>query len=222
VNELESRRFRLLVFDWDGTLADSAVIIVNAIQAACRDMGLPQPTDREARYVIGLGMHDALSHLVPQLAESDHGKFSERYRAHYLAGDGEIPLFPGVAQMLDELAGRGHLLAVATGKSRAGLDHSLELSGLTRRFDATRCADEGLSKPQPDMLLTLMDWLGTKPDETLMIGDTVHDLEFAKNARTPAVGVSYGAHASADLHAWQPLTVANSVPELRTWLARYA
>lgn len=215
-------KFRLLVFDWDGTLADSAMIIVDAIQAACRDMSIPEPTEAMARYVIGLGMREAISHVAPDLPESEHAQFSERYRAHYFAGDAEIPLFAGIAELLDSLAERGHLLAVATGKSRMGLDRALQRSRLTHRFDATRCGDEGFPKPHPDMLLALMERLDTRPDETLMIGDTVHDLELAKNARTQAVGVSYGAHALAELRALQPLGVMDSVAELRVWLDTHA
>jgi phosphoglycolate phosphatase len=215
-------RFRLLVFDWDGTLADSALVIVNAIQNACLDMGQEDPGETRARYAIGLGLKEAISHVAPKLPESEYAKFAERYRTHYFAGDGEIPLFAGIAELLDELAERGHLLAVATGKSRAGLEHSLRISRLTGRFDATRCADEGYSKPNPEMLLTLMDRLGTQARETLMIGDTVHDLNLARNAGTPAVGVAYGAHASPDLRALEPLAVVDSVAELSRWLREYA
>src|ERR1041385_9077096 len=128
MTEPSARRFRLLVFDWDGTLSDSASIIVNAIQQACIDFQLPVPSDAQARYVIGLGLHDAIRHVAPSLQENDYTKFSERYRAHYLARDFEIPLFSGVPEMLAELAQRGYLLGVATGKSRSGLDRSLEQS----------------------------------------------------------------------------------------------
>src|SRR5438552_12133099 len=142
-----TRRFRLIVFDWDGTLSDSALVIVHAIQAACRDLGQPEPSDAGARYVIGLGMAEAIRHVAPALPQSEYDEFAARYRAHYLAGDGEIPLFAGVPEMLDELAARGHLLAVATGKSRVGLDRSLKMSRLARRFHAPRRADEGFPKP---------------------------------------------------------------------------
>lgn len=221
VSNADRKRFRLLVFDWDGTLADSASIIVRAIQQACRDLELAVPTDAQARYVIGLGLHDAIRHVAPDLHEDDYGKYSERYREHYLARDFDIPLFAGVLEMLDELAARGYLLGVATGKSRVGLDRSLARAGLQSRFDATRCADEGFPKPHPDMLLTLMDQLATEPHETLMIGDTTHDLELAKNAKTAAIAVTYGAHPSAEFDALRPLAKVDSVAELRRWFERH-
>ena len=212
-------RYRLVVFDWDGTLADSAAIIVEAIQRACGDLGLAVPDDAAARYVIGLGLHDALRHVAPSLAENDYPQLSARYRVHYLGRDPEIPLFPGVARMLDSLAKRGHMIAVATGKSRRGLDRALEQNGIGHRFIATRCADEGAPKPDPDMLLHLMERLGVLPSETLMIGDTTHDLMLAWNARVDAVAVAYGAHPRSALAEETSLAIVDSVDELDRWLA---
>src|ERR1700757_2788873 len=191
----EPQRFRLLVFDWDGTLADSTEIIALAIQQACTDLGLPAPDDKAARFVIGLGLADALRHVAPTLPLSEHPKLSERYRHHYLARDPEIPLFAGTREMLDDLDARGFLLAVATGKSRTGLARALAQQGLEHRFVASRCADEGFPKPHPDMLLALMERVGVEAAQTLMIGDTTHDLELARNAGVSALAVSYGAHA---------------------------
>ena len=212
-------RYRLVVFDWDGTLVDSAAIIVEAIQRACGDLGLAVPDDAAARYVIGLGLHDALRHVAPSLAENDYPQLSARYRVHYLGRDPEIPLFPGVARMLDSLAERGHMIAVATGKSRRGLDRALEQNGIGHRFIATRCADEGAPKPDPDMLLHLMERLGVLPSETLMIGDTTHDLMLAWNARVDAVAVAYGAHPRSALAEETALAIVDSVDELDRWLA---
>ncbi|TMH18436.1 MAG: HAD family hydrolase [Betaproteobacteria bacterium] len=202
------RRFRLLAFDWDGTLADSTALIAGAIQQACLDVGVPAPAESDARHVIGLGHRDAIRHVAPTLAPERHARFSERYRDHYLAGDAAIPLFAGVREMLDELDDRGFLLAVATGKTRVGA--------------ASRCGDEGFPKPHPDMLLALMDRLGAEPAETLMIGDTTHDLELARNAGVSALAVAYGAHPSEGLMAMEPLSTAHSVTELRAWLATNA
>jgi phosphoglycolate phosphatase len=216
------RRFRLLVFDWDGTLADSTGIIARAIQQACRDLELPVPDDEAARFVIGLGLADALRHVAPTLPDSEHPRLSERYRQHYLARDPEIPLFEGAREMLDELDARGFLLAVATGKSRVGLARVLKREGLEQRFVATRCADEGFPKPHPDMLLSLMDRCGTMPAETLMIGDTTHDLALARNAGAAAVAVTYGAHGVDGLAELEPLATLSSVPELRAWLGANA
>ena len=216
------RRFRLLAFDWDGTLADSTALIAGAIQQACVDVGVPAPDEADARHVIGLGHRDAIRHVAPTLAADRHARFSERYRDHYLAGDAEIPLFAGVREMLDELHDRGFMLAVATGKTRAGLARALERHGIADHFAASRCADEGFPKPHPDMLLALMDRLGVGPAKTLMIGDTTHDLELARNAGVSALAVAYGAHPPKGLMAMQPLTTAHSVTELRAWLSANA
>ena len=216
--ELAQRRFRVVVFDWDGTLADSTALIAAAIQQACRDIGEPVPDDTTARYVIGLGLADALAHVAPGLAPERHRDLAIRYRHHYLTGDPKIPLFAGAREMLDELNGAGLLLGVATGKTRAGLNRALEQQGIADRFVATRCADEGFPKPNPDMLLHLMDRVGAEPRETLMIGDTTHDLELARNAGVAAVAVSYGAHASAGLAKCDPLALLHTIDELRRWL----
>lgn len=212
------RQFRLLVFDWDGTLADSTAIITDAIQQACRDLELPAPDDGRARFVIGLGLSDALRHVAPGLPSADYPRLSERYRHHYLARDPEIPLFAGAREMLDELDARGFLLAIATGKTRVGLTRALQQQGLTHRFIATRCADEGLPKPHPDMLLALMERCGVAAAETLMIGDTTHDLELARNAGASALAVTYGAHTPEGLAGLSPLATLASVAELAAWL----
>jgi phosphoglycolate phosphatase len=212
------RRFRLLVFDWDGTLVDSTAIIAGAIQQACRDLEVPAPDDTAARFVIGLGLIDALRYVAPSLPAAEYPRLSDRYRHHYLARDPEIPLFAGAREMLAELDARGFLLAVATGKSRVGLTRALQQQGLAHCFVASRCADEGFPKPHPDMLLTLMDRCGVSPVETLMIGDTTHDLELARNAGTCALAVSYGAHTLAGLAGLSPLATVTSIAELAAWL----
>lgn len=212
------RRFRLLVFDWDGTLADSTAIIAASIQQACCDLDLPIPVDSAAKFVIGLGLADALRRVAPSLAPADYPRLTERYREHYLARDADIPLFAGAREMLDALHARGHLLAVATGKSRVGLARALAQQRLADRFVASRCADEGLPKPHPDMLLKLMDCCGVHASETLMIGDTSHDLELAHNAGASALAVTYGAHGADGLAACAPLAMVSSIAELRSWL----
>ena len=216
------KRFELLVFDWDGTLIDSAGAIVACIQAACRDLGLPVPASEQASHVIGLGLSDALSYAIPGLAPSEYPRVAERYRQHFLACDASLPLFPGTREMLDELRARGHALAIATGKSRAGLGRALETTGLRSVFDATRCADQCASKPAPDMLLELMAELGAAREHTLMVGDTSHDLQMAANAGVAAVGVSYGAHDGARLADFAPLALLESTSALARWLAANA
>ena len=213
-----AERFDLIVFDWDGTLMDSAAAIVRAMQAAARDLDLPPPPDERARYVIGLGLGDALRHAIPELEEADYPRMVERYRHHYLSSDHELSLFEGVDALIDALAGRGHLLAVATGKSRLGLNRALGHTGLGRYFHATRCADECFSKPHPAMLEELMDELGAAPERTLMIGDTTHDLQMARNARTAGLAVGFGAHPVEVLVAESPLACVLTPGELAGWL----
>lgn len=215
-------QFDLIVFDWDGTLLDSAAAIVHAIQHACVDIGVPPPDDATARSVIGLGLIDALARAVPSLPVLRHQELAGRYRYHYLARDHELTLFGGVPELLDDLAGRGHTLAVATGKSRAGLNRALGHTGLGPKFASTRCADESVSKPAPDMVLELMEELGHAPERTLVIGDTTHDLLMARHAGCAAVAVSYGAHPLDELLAAGPHGHAASVDELREWLRCHA
>jgi phosphoglycolate phosphatase len=218
VHDIIARRYKLIVFDWDGTLADSAAIIAEAIQAACREIGQPVPDDVTARYVIGLGPGSAARHAAPGLAPEAYPALSAAYRKHYLARESEVSLFDGTREMLSELALQGYLLAIATGKSRAGLDQALARSGLTGFFDGTRCADEDFPKPHPAMLQTLMSKLQSAPDRTLMIGDTTHDVELARNAGAHALAVSYGAHDPALLLSCGPLETVHSIAELRQWL----
>lgn len=211
-------RFELIVFDWDGTLMDSAAAIVHAIQQAAIDLGLPPPPEARARHVIGLGLQDALQQALPELEPARYQEISARYRHHYLAQDQELQLFAGITTLLDELAGANRMLAVATGKSRPGLERVLQSSGLGRYFHGTRCADECHSKPHPQMLLELMDEFAVTPEQTLMIGDTTHDLLMASNAGVAALGVSYGAHTRAQLESVRALGCVDDVAGLRRFL----
>lgn len=213
------RRFDLVVFDWDGTLFDSTALITRCIQSACADLGIAVPSDRDASYVIGMGLVEALEHAAPGLPRERYGELGARYRHHYVTRQDELTLFDGVLPMLAALKQRQHLLGVATGKSRNGLDHVLESVQLRGVFDATRTADETTSKPHPRMLLELMAELGTRPERTLMVGDTTHDLLLARNAGAASVGVSYGAHEPAGFHELGPLHIAHSVADLAGWLA---
>ena len=212
------KRFDLVVFDWDGTLFDSTALIVRCIQNACRDVGSPVPSDAEAAYVIGLGLIDALRHVAPGLPQSRYPELGARYRHHYFASQHELSLFPGTIEMLHALKARHHRLAVATGKGRRGLDDALAHSQLQGLFDGTRTADETASKPDPRMLLELMREFGAEPERTLMIGDTTHDLQLARNAGTPSLAVSFGAHEHEAFADFAPLHVAHSTRELHDWL----
>ncbi|HYC45340.1 MAG TPA: HAD-IA family hydrolase [Burkholderiales bacterium] len=215
-------RFDLLVFDWDGTLMDSAACIAGSLQAACRDLDLPVPSEREARFVIGLGLNDTMAHILPALPPSEYPRVVERYRHHFLEHDAHTTLFAGVEQMLAELRGRGHLLAVATGKSRRGLDRALAAAGLAECFHATRCADEGHSKPDPGMLRRILEALDVAADRALMIGDTTHDMQMARSAGVARVAVCHGAHEMRELLEHEPLACVSDCGELRAWFARNA
>jgi phosphoglycolate phosphatase len=216
-----SRRFDLIAFDWDGTLFDSTALIVRCIQNACRDLGVAVPDDAQAAYVIGLGLHDALQHAVPGLPAERYPELGLRYRHHYFARQHELSLFEGTLDMLHALKARQHLLGVATGKNRRGLDEALATTQLRGLFDASCTADETFSKPHPRMLEELMREFGVEPERTLMIGDTTHDLQLARNAGAASVGVSYGAHDHGAFAEFEPLFVAHSTRELHDWLLRH-
>ena len=215
------RRFELLVFDWDGTLMDSAAAIVASLQAACADLDLPPPADERARYIIGLGLNDALAHVLPGLDVAQYPRVAERYRHHFLKLDGGTTLFPGITEVISRLHQSRLKLAIATGKSRRGLARSLAASGLEPYFHASRCADEGHAKPHPGMLQALMEEVAVPGDRTLMIGDTSHDMKMARAAGVACVGVSYGAHSREAILACSPLACVHSVDELRAWLAEH-
>jgi phosphoglycolate phosphatase len=216
------RRFDLLIFDWDGTLMDSAGVIAACIQSASRDMQLPVPSREDASHVIGLGLREALEMLFPALPEALHPDLANHYRRHFLSQDAEIPLFDGARELIAELHAGGHLLAVATGKARRGLDRAFEHSGLAPYFHASRTADETFSKPHPMMLEQLLDELMVAPERALMIGDTSHDLDMARNAGMASLAAGFGAHPPESLAAYGPLAVCRSFSELATWLRQNA
>lgn len=213
-----SRRFDLIAFDWDGTLFDSTAIIVRCIQEAVRDVGGTAPSDRDAAWVIGMGLMEALAHAAPHVPPEKHPELRRRYGYHYARHQNDLSLFEGVLPMLEDLRARGHLLAVATGKSRRGLDEVLHTVSLRGMFDGSRTADETAGKPHPLMLQELMAEFGVPPERLLMIGDTTHDLQMARSAGCASVGVSYGAHEPSGFVVLEPLHVAHSVADLHAWL----
>ena len=216
--DLRPRRFDLIAFDWDGTLFDSTKIIVRCIQRAVADVGGSVPTDDAAAYVIGMGLMEALAHAAPDVPPDRYTELGACYRRHYIAHQDDLSLFDGVLPMLVDLRARHHWLAVATGKSRRGLDEALGSVQLAGVFDGSRTADETAGKPHPRMLHELMREFGTEPERTLMVGDTTHDLQMALNAGCASVGVSYGAHEPAGFEALQPQAIVHSVAELHAWL----
>jgi phosphoglycolate phosphatase len=215
---MTTRAFDLIAFDWDGTLFDSTKIIVRCIQAAVKDVGGTVPSDKDAGYVIGLGLMQALAHAAPDVPPEKYAALNERYRHHYQSHCDDISLFEGVLPMLDALKTKGHLLAVATGKSRRGLDEALQSIELRGIFDGSRTADQTAGKPHPLMLNELMREFDVPANRLLMVGDTTHDLQMAVNAGCPSVGVSYGAHEPDAFVALKPLHVAHSLDALSQWL----
>ncbi len=213
-----TRRYDLIVFDWDGTVMDSTAIIADSIQQACRDLNLPVPDDDTARHVIGLGLMQALRYAVPAAPEEKYEELVARYRHHFLTRHDTIPLFDQARETIIELHDAGYQLAVATGKNRNGLERALEATQMGQYFHATRTADRTHSKPHPAMLEELMDELDVPPDRTLMIGDTTHDLQMAINAGVDAVGVTHGAHPEEQLRELKPVALLNDFGELRAWL----
>ncbi len=217
-----AKRYDLIVFDWDGTVMDSTAVIAGSIQAACRDLDLLVPSDEAARHVIGMGLNEALRHAVPDAPESMYEPLVTRYRHHFLAQDGTIALYNDARETIVDLHGQGYWLAVATGKNRNGLNRALQSSGLAEYFHATRTADQTFSKPHPAMLLEIMDELGIMPERVLMVGDTTHDLQMARNAGVDALGMTHGAHPAEQLRELEPLALLDDFAGLRAWFKEYA
>lgn len=217
-----AKQYDLIVWDWDGTLADSTGMITRAIVKAAEQAGLPALTPEAASSIIGLGLRESIETLYPGISNEQARVLATQYNVNYFAGESEILLFNGAADTIKALNRRGFKLAVATGKSRRGLNLALEHTQLRNYFHATRTVDECFSKPHPQMLDELMDDLVVMPERTLMIGDTSYDLQMAKNAGVHAVGVSYGAQ-TAD--AWQnlnPVQQFDNFNALSAWLLEHA
>ncbi len=220
------KKYDLIVFDWDGTLFDSTAIITRCIQAAVEDVGGKRPTREQASHVIGLNLMEALAHAAPDVPKDKYPQLGDRYRYHFFKEQEEISLFDGVIDLLVELKRQHFWVTVGTGKSRKGLDVTLERDielgsatvKLSTLFDGTRTADQTQGKPNPQMLFELMSEFGVDASRTLMVGDTTHDLQMALNAGVDAVGVSYGAHEADFLETCKPQTIVHSVAELRAWL----
>lgn len=216
--EAAEPRYELVVFDWDGTMVDSTRAITDSIRQAAAELGLPVPPVERARHVIGMGLLEAIHYAVPTISREQMPAFVERYRAHYLQEDAFLKPFDGIPELLAELDSAGVMLAIATGKSRAGLDRALQRTGWGRHFVATRTGDEGAPKPDPWMLDDLCTSLATPAGRTVMIGDTTHDLGMARAAGAAAVAVTYGAHPAGALRDMTPQGCVDDVAQLRAWL----
>lgn len=214
-----TKTYEVIVFDWDGTLMNSEAKIVNCIAAAARDCGIPDPGPAASRHIIGLGLQEALHTLFPDVYPADRARIAERYRTHFLLHDRtETALFPGVVHGLAQLADNGYILAVATGKSRRGLDKVLDETGTRSLFTVTRCADETASKPHPRMLHEILDVTGADAARAVMVGDTTYDMQMARNAGMDGLAVSYGSHARELLLELAPCACLDSFPEVCAWL----
>nr|WP_201356425.1 HAD-IIIA family hydrolase [Amphritea japonica] len=213
--------YKLLIFDWDGTVIDSAARIISSMQKAAQDLSQPELTDEAVRNIIGLGLPEAIQVLIPGVDESVIPQMRERY-GHYYLGVDDTPteLFEGVEQTLNNLKDKGYRLAVATGKSRRGLQRVFEDTGLEYLFETSRCADETTSKPHPHMLEEILQETGLNAADAVMIGDTEFDLEMGVRAGMDTIAVSYGAHHVDRLKAYKPVLVMNNFPDLESWLAK--
>mgnify|MGYP000005103244 FL=1 len=210
--------YQLIVFDWDGTLMDSTGHIVNCMQKAIAELDLPSLPDSAINHIIGLGLNEAVMSLYP---DADHNLISilaDKYREIWLNHPHDTPLFDNAVALIQRLSEQDYFLAVATGKSRRGLDKVLTATGLGEFFHATRCADECHSKPHPQMLEELMDHLGVEKQQTLMIGDTEFDLQMAHNAGAHSLAISHGAHKIETLQACQPKAVVDDLHQVEQWL----
>lgn len=216
------KQFDLIVWDWDGTLADSTGMITQAVLKAAEQVGLPTITAKTASNIIGLGLRESIHALYGDIPEAQVQAMATQYTANYYAGEREIPLFAGAAETIIALNKRGFKLAVATGKGRNGLNLALEHCGLGKYFHATRTVDECFSKPHPQMLDELMDNLVTLPERTLMIGDTSYDLHMAQNAGVSAVGVTFGAQAAEQWQHLNPIKQFDDFANLGEWLLEHA
>ncbi len=214
-----NHRAKLIVFDWDGTLMDSAAHIVACLQTALTDLELPEKSDDEIKNIIGLGLREALHVLCPEANNEELNVLTTRYREHFFNQEKEpCELFSGARELIETLHAQDYFLAVATGKGRNGLDKSLKETGLGEFFPITRCADESHSKPHPQMLLEIIDWYGVEANETIMVGDTDYDLQMANNAATHSIAVSYGVHEKERLLDCNPLTCVDNIKDLHQWL----
>ncbi len=205
----------MIIFDWDGTLCDSVAQIVGSVQSAARELGLEVPSDEAASNIIGLSLPQAMRVLYPEAPDTLQVEMAQLYSRHYVASeDGPPRLYPGALETLQAIKDRGLEIAVATGKSRRGLNRVLGVLGLETFFHASRCADETCSKPDPLMLVELMTERGVHPAEVVMVGDSEYDLEMAARAGVASVGVSYGVHAPARLSNHAPVAIIDALPEL--------
>lgn len=214
-------KFDLIIFDWDGTLINTIDWIAHCLQRAGEEYGFASPEPQAAKDVIGLCIDNAVSALYPTADAETQKKIVKFYSQTYASKQlSERDFFPGVYEMLVQLKASGYQLAVATGKTRLGLTHALAATGAENVFDITRCADETASKPNPKMLHEIMRHTQVTSERTLMVGDSIHDMQMAKNANVPSIGVVCGANSEASLRQYDPLLCLQQPTELLTHFLR--
>lgn len=213
-------KYKLFVFDWDGTLMDSEAKIVSCMHSTISDMGFESRTNDQLKNIIGLGFKEALTVLYPDKSQF-YAQFVEQYRVYFLDENSEAsPLFSHVELLLELLSKHSYYIAVATGKGRRGLDKVLKDSKLEQYFHVTRCADETFSKPNPQMLHDIMDFVGVEANETVMIGDTEYDLNMALNANCDSIGIAHGVHDESRLQDCKPLEIFPDIKQLYHWVEK--
>jgi len=217
-----SKKYSLIVFDWDGTLMDSAARIVECLSLTITDLNLPMHKPSALRDIIGLGLPEAIRRLYPDVDDTMLTLFTQTYREHFLSGE-KTPsrMFPGALSTLQQLSDEGYFLAVATGKGRGGLDRSIKEVDCADLFHITRCADECISKPHPQMLLEIMSVLDIPRESSLMIGDTEYDVLMAQQAGVDALGVDYGVHSRDRLMSHGALDCMSDICDVTAWLENH-
>ena len=217
--DIKNHDAKLIVFDWDGTLMDSAAHIVSSLQTAIAELDLEKKTNDELKNIIGLGLREAFFALYPEAGDDELTALTLRYREHFFDKQADTSkLFSGARELVQELQDKDYYLAIATGKGRNGLNKILKETGMEEFFPITRCADESHSKPHPQMLLDIIDYYGIEANEAIMVGDTEYDLLMANNANANAVGVTYGVHEKQRLLDCEPLTCLDNMNDLHNWL----
>ena len=204
----------LFIFDWDGTLSDSAGKIVECMQRAAEDEGVDVLSSEAIKNIIGLGLPEAVNTLYPHHDNAKHAQVSHAYSRHWLSSNEPTPLFEGAHDLIKHLQEQGHHLAVATGKSRRGLNRILAQLGMESVFDSTRCADETLSKPNPLMLAEILEELNYSSNQAVMIGDTEYDMAMAEAIEMPRIAVSFGAHHIDRLKKYSPVMCVDHLSQL--------
>jgi phosphoglycolate phosphatase len=217
-----SKKYKLIIFDWDGTLMDSQQKIVQTLRTTLLQLDLIDRSDDELKNVIGLGLNEAVSHLYPEFNTQQIKYFSDLYRSTFVSSEQSPLLFSGVSNMIKKLHQSDVMIAIATGKGRQGLEHAIKGSGIREFLHASRCADETFSKPNPQMLSELLDEFSLTASEAIMIGDTVYDLEMANNIKMDSIAVSYGVHEVERLLEHKPIMICDTIEQLEINLLQRA